>query len=241
MLVRLRSRLTYANVMATIGVFLALGGGAYAAIKLPTNSVGPRQLQKNSVTGTKVKNGSLTAADLAGSLSPGPRGPAGAAGSAGPGGADGASGTIGPAGAKGTDGADGAPGPSGVVGTHGFGGAIGDITGTGTASGDWQFAGATASVTVADGQRITATAAMGLGATASTAVGSDICSQPQAGAIAPIGDHLTTAVSTRQVVTAVATFTPGAGFYTVGACVQVALGQTLDNNNVTDGWFIVTN
>jgi uncharacterized membrane protein len=42
-------------------------------------------------------------------------------------------------------------------------------------------------------------------------------------------------------VTAVATFVPGAGFYTVGACVQVASGDMLDNNDVTDGWFIVTN
>ncbi len=235
MLVRLRSRLTYANVMATIGVFLALGGGAYAAIKLPRNSVGPRQLQKNSVTGAKVKNGSLTAADLARGLSPGPRGPAG------PGGADGAPGATGSPGAKGGDGTDGAPGPSGVVATHGFGGSIGTITGTGTGAGDWQFAGATASVTVADGQRITATAAMALGAGSSTVVGSDICSQPQAGAIAPIGNHLTTGVSARQVLTAVATFTPGAGFYTIGACVRVSSGSMLDNNDVTDGWFIVTN
>ena len=29
---RIRSGLSYANVMATIAVFLALGGGAYAAI-----------------------------------------------------------------------------------------------------------------------------------------------------------------------------------------------------------------
>ena len=30
----LRSRLTYANVMATIAVFVALGGTSYAAIKI---------------------------------------------------------------------------------------------------------------------------------------------------------------------------------------------------------------
>jgi hypothetical protein len=34
MVTKLRSRLTYANVMATIAVFLALGGGAYAAKSL---------------------------------------------------------------------------------------------------------------------------------------------------------------------------------------------------------------
>lgn len=37
---RIRGKLTYANVMATIAVFIALGGASYAAIKLPKNSVG---------------------------------------------------------------------------------------------------------------------------------------------------------------------------------------------------------
>jgi hypothetical protein len=61
---RVRDHLSYANVMATLAVFIALGGGAYAAIHLPKNSIGAKQLRKNSVTGTKVKNGSLTRADL---------------------------------------------------------------------------------------------------------------------------------------------------------------------------------
>jgi len=47
---RVRERLSYANVMATIAVFIALGGGAYA-LSLPKNSVGPRQLKTNAVTG----------------------------------------------------------------------------------------------------------------------------------------------------------------------------------------------
>jgi hypothetical protein len=55
----LRRRLSYANVMATIAVFVALGGGAYA-MSLPKNSVGPQQLKKNAVTTTKVKNGAIT-------------------------------------------------------------------------------------------------------------------------------------------------------------------------------------
>ena len=53
-LAKLRSRLTYANVMATIAVFMALGGGAYAAIKLPSNSVGSKQIKKRAVTPAKV-------------------------------------------------------------------------------------------------------------------------------------------------------------------------------------------
>jgi len=60
----LRGRLTYANLLSTLCLFLLLGGGAFAAIKLPKNSVGPRQLKKNAVTGAKVKNQSLTGRDV---------------------------------------------------------------------------------------------------------------------------------------------------------------------------------
>ncbi len=57
---RLAPRLTYANVVATLALFLALGGGAYAAIHLPKNSVGTRQLKKKSVTTAKIRNGAVT-------------------------------------------------------------------------------------------------------------------------------------------------------------------------------------
>lgn len=59
-----RGRLNYANVMATIALFVALGGSAYAAVQLPKNSVGPRQLKKNAVTTAKVKNGAITGAKI---------------------------------------------------------------------------------------------------------------------------------------------------------------------------------
>jgi hypothetical protein len=45
----LRRRLSYANVMATVAVFIALGGSSYAAL---------------TVTGRNVKNGTLTFRDL---------------------------------------------------------------------------------------------------------------------------------------------------------------------------------
>jgi hypothetical protein len=71
----LRPRLTYANVTASLALFLALGGGAYAAVTLPANSVGSRQLRtgavqrakikNNAVNGTKVLDSSLTGADIA--------------------------------------------------------------------------------------------------------------------------------------------------------------------------------
>jgi hypothetical protein len=66
---KLRTRLTYANVIATMALFIALGGGAYAATQLPKNSVGTKQLKKNSVTAAKIKNGAVTAAKIGGTLS----------------------------------------------------------------------------------------------------------------------------------------------------------------------------
>lgn len=56
----LRRRLSYANVMATVAVFVALGGSAYAVTKLPKNSVGAKQLKKSAVTTAKVKDGAIT-------------------------------------------------------------------------------------------------------------------------------------------------------------------------------------
>jgi hypothetical protein len=55
-----RWRLNYANVTATVALFVALGGSAYAATQLPKNSVGPKQLKKAAVTTVKVKDGAIT-------------------------------------------------------------------------------------------------------------------------------------------------------------------------------------
>ncbi len=60
----MRPRLTYANVVASLALFLALGGAAYAATQLPKNSVGSTQIRNGSVTSADVKNDSLTAGDL---------------------------------------------------------------------------------------------------------------------------------------------------------------------------------
>jgi hypothetical protein len=55
----LRPRLTYANVMATVALFVALGGGAYAATALPANSVGSKQLKDGAVVRGKIKNNAI--------------------------------------------------------------------------------------------------------------------------------------------------------------------------------------
>jgi hypothetical protein len=71
----MKSRITYSNVLASLALFIALGGGAYAAIKIPKNSVGTSQLKTNAVISSKVKPRSLLANDFkAGQLPQGPQG-----------------------------------------------------------------------------------------------------------------------------------------------------------------------
>lgn len=58
---QIRKRLTYANVMSTIAVFLILGGAtALAATKLGKNSVGTKQIKNNAVTSAKIKKNAIT-------------------------------------------------------------------------------------------------------------------------------------------------------------------------------------
>jgi hypothetical protein len=61
----MRPRLTYANVIATLALFIAIGGAsAYGASQLGKNSVGGKQLKKNAVTTTKIKKEAVTAAKV---------------------------------------------------------------------------------------------------------------------------------------------------------------------------------
>jgi hypothetical protein len=59
MLGSLRARLTFANVMASVAVFIALGGASYAAVSIPKNSVGSKQLRAHSVKPGDLANGSV--------------------------------------------------------------------------------------------------------------------------------------------------------------------------------------
>lgn len=58
-------QLTYANVMATAAIFIALGGVSYAAFKLPKNSVGTKQIKDNAISGAKIKAGAITGSKIA--------------------------------------------------------------------------------------------------------------------------------------------------------------------------------
>lgn len=62
----LRPRITYANVVATLALFIALGGSAYAVTKidgsqLKKRSVGSSKLKSNAANGRVVKERSLGA------------------------------------------------------------------------------------------------------------------------------------------------------------------------------------
>ncbi|HEY2054287.1 MAG TPA: collagen-like protein [Solirubrobacterales bacterium] len=87
-----RKRLTYANVMSSIAVFLVVAGGtAFAATQLGKESVGTRQLKKEAVSLAKIKTAAKNSLK----------------GATGPAGAKGATGLTGPQGVPGKNGADG--------------------------------------------------------------------------------------------------------------------------------------
>jgi hypothetical protein len=91
---RRMSRPSPPTIIALLALFISLGGTTYAAVNLPANSVGTRQLKNGAVSGeklrndavssSKVKNGSLLAKDFKpGQLPAGPRGPRGLPGATG--------------------------------------------------------------------------------------------------------------------------------------------------------------
>jgi hypothetical protein len=63
-LARIRARLTYANVAASLAVILALGGTATAAITLPNNSVGSAQIQADAVGAREIATDAVRAAEI---------------------------------------------------------------------------------------------------------------------------------------------------------------------------------
>jgi hypothetical protein len=68
---RIRQRLTYANVMSSLAVFLVLGGGAaYAAKKISSHelkggSVTTAKIKRNAVTRSKIKAEAISTAKVA--------------------------------------------------------------------------------------------------------------------------------------------------------------------------------
>jgi hypothetical protein len=66
----IRRRLTYANVMSTVAVFIALGGSSYAAVKLSGSAIKDRtiagkKLRNNTLTGRQIRESRLGAVPYA--------------------------------------------------------------------------------------------------------------------------------------------------------------------------------
>jgi hypothetical protein len=101
MLRRLRNHLSYANVVASLALFIALGGASYAAFHLPAASVGTAQIKNHAVT--LVKLGHEVGRTFRGRVgAPGPAGPRGPAGPKGPQGPPGVARAFGEVSATGT-------------------------------------------------------------------------------------------------------------------------------------------
>jgi hypothetical protein len=69
MLARLRAHLTYANVVATLALFLALGGASYAAIRVGSgsiinNSVRTQDLRNNDIRSKDIRNRTIQGGDI---------------------------------------------------------------------------------------------------------------------------------------------------------------------------------
>ena len=64
MLSRVRRRLSYANVMSTLAVFVALGGSSYAAFRISgssieNRSISAKKLRVNALTGREIRESRL--------------------------------------------------------------------------------------------------------------------------------------------------------------------------------------
>jgi hypothetical protein len=111
---RLRVHLTYANITASLALFAALGGAAFAATSLggPSGQVSACVARNGSVrvvaAGKRCRRGEKA-------ISWSRRGSRGPAGPQGPAGAQGAAGTPGRDGTDGKDGAPGTPGANGAT------------------------------------------------------------------------------------------------------------------------------
>ncbi len=143
----IRRRMSYANIAATIAVFFALSGGAYAASKYlitSTKQISPKVLK--SLKGKQGKQGPAGQAGTAGA--------AGAKGETGAGGAKGETGAAGAKGATGPTGPQGEPGPAGPAGKEGESVTVKQLTGKegGCAEGGSEFSDKSGSASACNGK-----------------------------------------------------------------------------------------
>ena len=64
LLSRIRARLSYANLTATLALFIALGGTTYAATSLPRNSVGAAQIRASAVGASEIRADAIRSSEI---------------------------------------------------------------------------------------------------------------------------------------------------------------------------------
>lgn len=116
-----------AMLVAIVALFVAMSGGAYAAVRITTsqiadNAVTHSKLAKDSVWNSNLGKGVVGAANLNSALAQQIARPTPSSGSTG---ATGATGATGPQGSRGDTGPQGAKGDTGATGAHGAAGANG--------------------------------------------------------------------------------------------------------------------
>lgn len=239
-------RLTYANVISSLALFVSLGGISYAAVKLPKDSVGTKQLKKGAVTGAKVDNGSLSAKDFGGKLPEGDPGSQGAAGVQGPKGEAGVRGPTGPAGVRGANGFRGPTGPAGPAGGTNVASSTSALPAKTFALGTWGFLDGDAdlaTITVSlGGRRVTGSASAALKGSAAL-LDLDLCRQPTTGGALTRMDAgpMTATLSANLATSSVSgSAQVPSGTWRVGMCGAGRTGTAaLDAGGHTAGWVIV--
>jgi hypothetical protein len=269
MLARMRSGVTYANAMATIALFVALGGGAYASIVLPASSVGTTQLKKNAVTTKKIKNGAVSTRKLANgavtkakldvsgvtvpnalhaNTADNAAHATGADNAAHATGADNADNAAHATRAGDADNADklGGVSPSGfesAIPVGEWAGQVGVIANSSTA---FVFAGPTTSMTTTATQTIVTSGSAALRAGANASIELSICKQPTNGGAVTVLNPTSggavedvTVTTTRLPFAISASGVPGAGSWNIGMCVENGSPVDVDSSDWSIGWAMV--
>lgn len=109
MAMRILSRLSSAHVLASVALFLSLGGGAYAAATITS-----KDIKKGAVRSKQIKNQSIRLSDISRSARTQLRGSGGSVGPQGPRGVPGLKGATGKRGKRGPTGKQGPQGPAGT-------------------------------------------------------------------------------------------------------------------------------
>ncbi len=210
------AQLVTAGVTGTlVAMVLAPVGGAIADV-----TIGSRQIADDSVRSRDVRDGGLRLRDL-----------------------DPATRTA-LAGARGPVGHAGDPGRDGVTEVHPLVGPVASIL---PVSGSYVFAGPPAQVsTTSDHARVTGSASASLGLNTGNNQFADVgfCHQPAAGGVLTnfYGNQFSTSPFTtaRATHAVAATVVLPPGSYKVGMCVRNNGASTINNNNIVNGWVMVT-